>query len=214
VSRELRVFDPEWIYHVVAKGNNGESIVRDDLDRRMFVGRFSRVAIAYEWESFAWCLMGNHAHWLLRAPVGAISAGMQELLSGHARGINGRHGRVGHLFRNRFFARPLKDDSHVVASVAYVDRNPLKHGACQQLAIWRDSSYRAHMGLETAPPWLLVDETLGFFGADPAAARENLAGLVYSGHVRVSDTITEVQRFEEGLPVPPVIAYDSLATSG
>ncbi|MGH3025981.1 MAG: transposase [Gaiellaceae bacterium] len=200
MSRKPRAFDPEWIYHAVAKGNNGEPIVRDGLDRRMFVTRFDRVAADYEWELFAWCLMENHAHWLLRAPQGAISLGMQELLSGHARGINARYDRVGHLFRNRFYAAPAKDDAHVVASVAYIDRNPLKHRATRDLARWRESSYRAHMGLEPSRPWLRVDETLAFFARQPAAARERLASLVHSGHVPVSDTITEVQRFEERQP--------------
>ena len=196
MGRENRSFDPDWIYHVVAKGNNGEPIVRDERDREMFVRRFSRVASEYEWELSAWCLMLTHAHWLVRAPVGAISAGMQELLSSHARGMNARYGRVGHLFRNRFFARPLVDDAHVLTSVAYVDRNPVKHGACDSAAVWRYSSYRAHMGLEEAPSWLAVERTLSFFARRPAAARETLARLVYSGHVPVSDTITEVQRFE------------------
>ena len=201
MGRSLRGFAPDEIYHVVAKGNNGEAIVRDDVDRHAFVWRFDRVAVDCEWEVFAWCLMRNHAHWVLRAPEGAISCGMQSLLGGHARGINLRHGRVGHLFRNRFFAKRLENDAHLVASVAYVDRNPLRHAACRgDIATWRDSSYRAHMGLEPAPSWLRVDEALGFFARDVAAARERLAGLVHSGHVPVSDTIAEVQRLEDRQP--------------
>jgi hypothetical protein len=132
---------------------------------------------------------------------------MQELLGGHARGMNARHGRVGHLFRNRFFAIPLKDDAHVVASIAYIDRNPLKHGACREgLAAWRDSSYRAHMGLERGRSWLRVDEALAFFARDVAVAREQLASLVHSGRVPVSDTITDVQRFEDRRPLVELAA--------
>lgn len=192
------MLDPAWFHHVVAKGNNGEPIVRDEIDRHAFVWRFDRIATDHEWELVGWCLLRNHAHMLVRAPEGAISSGMQELLRGHACGMNARHGRVGHLFRNRFFARQLKDDAHAASSIAYVDRNPLKHGAwVGDLAVWRESSYRAHMGLEAAPSWLRVDEALSFFARDRLLARENLAALVYSGHVPVSDTITEVQRFEE-----------------
>ena len=213
VGRGLRVFDDEWIFHLVAKGNNGEAIVRDDLDRGMFVWRLDTVATEHEWEIFAWCLMDTHAHFVLRAPEGAASAGMQELLGGHARGVNARHGRVGHLFRNRFFAKPMADDAHVVASIAYVDRNPVKHGASTEPAAWRDSSYRAHMGIETEPSWLVVEQALAFFARDVAVAREALARLVFSGHVPVSDTITEVQRFEEGLP-PGILVPSAVATSG
>jgi hypothetical protein len=47
MGRQARVFDPDWIYHVVAKGNNGEAIVHDDIDRRTFVCRFDRVAVDF-----------------------------------------------------------------------------------------------------------------------------------------------------------------------
>ncbi len=75
--------------------------------------------------------------------------------------INQRYGRAGHLFRNRFFSKTIESDAHQVASIAYVNRNPVHHCACEDAADWRDSSYRATMGLERAPAWLRVDEVLG-----------------------------------------------------
>jgi len=124
MAREIRVFDPDLLYHVVAKGNNGGWIVRDVDDRQLFTWRMDRVATAYHWEMFAWCLMKNHAHWVLRAREDTISAGMQELIGGHARTMNRRHGRSGHLFRNRFFSTAIETDAHAVASIAYVNHNP------------------------------------------------------------------------------------------
>lgn len=200
MGRAHRFFAPSGVSHLVAKGNNGGWIVRDSIDRGTFRWRLERVATEHRWEVFAWCLMTNHVHFVMRAPEGEISPGMQELLGGHARAMNQRHRRSGHLFRNRFFSREVSDDAHLAASIAYVNRNPVRHHACEEAADWRDSSFRATMGIEPARPWLIAAEALRLFAPERAEARRALAALVASGHVPVSDTIQEVERFELGVP--------------
>lgn len=204
MGHPLRELDPDSIYHVVSRGNNGGWIVRDAIDRGTFRLRLGHIARTHHWEVFAWCLMTNHVHVVLRAPEGKISVGMQELNGGHARCVNRRHGRTGHLFRNRFFSVEVATDAHLVCSIVYVNRNPLAAYLCETADEWRDSSYRATMGIEAAPDWLALDEILGVFGRRPASARATLADLVSSGRVPVSDTITRVQRFERAglLPEP------------
>lgn len=165
-----------------------------------------RVARAHGWEVFAWCLMRNHVHVVMRAPEGRISAGMRRLIGGHARTMNRRHGRIGHLFHNRFFSVEVSTDAHFVSSIAYVNRNPVAAFAVEEAQDWRDSSYRATMGLDPAPPWLALEETLGLFGRTPARARAELASLVSSGRVPVSDTIEVVRRFEQYGLLPGVAA--------
>lgn len=199
MGRERRSFDRDTPYHVVGKGNNGEAIVRDVVDRELFTSRLAHVAMKYDWDVYAWCLMRNHLHVILSSEGDAISAGVQELFGGHARMMNRRHGRSGHLFRNRFFSRIVQTEAHAVASIAYVNRNPVRHLACRTAEDWPDSSYRATIGLAPVEEWLAVSAALRFFGSDTAAARASLAWHVASGHVPVSDTITEVQRFEDEL---------------
>ncbi len=120
--------------------------------------------------------------------------------------MNRRHGRTGHLFQNRFYSVRVATDGHLISSIAYVNRNPVAARAVEAAVDWRDSSYRSTMGIEPAPTWLLVDEILGLFGSSSSRGRAELADLVSSGRVPVSDTLTEVQRFERsGLlgPLPP-----------
>lgn len=209
MGHPLRHLDPGAIYHVVSRGNNGGWIVRDAIDRSEFRQALGRIASTHGWEMFAWCLMRTHVHAVLRAPEGLISAGMQRLIGGHARAMNRRYGRTGHLFQNRFFSVEVATDAHLVSSVAYVNRNPFAAHAVEAAEDWRDSSYRAMLGLEPAPPWLAVDEILELFGRKTAAARAELASLVSSGRVPVSDTLEEVRRFE----VYGLVA-ERMATSG
>jgi putative transposase len=196
MGHPLRRLDPEAIYHVISRGNNGGWIVRDAVDRAAFRSRLERVAKKHDWEGFAWCLMTTHAHLVLRAPEECISLGMQALNSRHAQCVNRRHGRTGHLFQNRFFSVEVATDAHLVSSIAYVNRNPLAAYAVEAAEDWRDSSYRAMLGLEPAPSWLAVDEILELFGRTTVSARAQLASLVSSGRVPVSDTLEEVRRFE------------------
>jgi putative transposase len=204
VGRNRRAQDKETVFHVVTRGNNGERIVQDTLDREMFRAELHRVAVKYHWEVWAWCLMSNHFHLVVRTPQLGLSEGMQELNGNHARRMNRRHRRTGHLVQNRFFGIELETEAHAFAAVAYVARNPLKAGLCATAAAWPDSSYRATVGLEPAPPWLAVADVLELFGRDRRRAVAEYRDIVHSGHLPVSDTIEEVSRLE---PMP-------VATSG
>ena len=197
MATPIRLLDPASIHHVVSRGNNGGWIVRDAIDRAAYRMRFDIVASAYNWEVFAWCLMTTHDHTVLRAPEGCISAGMQALHSRHAVGVNRRHGRLGHLYENRFFAVELADDSHFVAATAYVNRNPVAAFAVEKAEDWRDSSYRATIGLDRAPAWLAVEFVLGVFGRTSERGRAELAERVRSGRVPASEALEEARRFEE-----------------
>jgi putative transposase len=193
---ELRVIDPDFPYHTVAKGNNGASIVFDGIDVASFVAELGRVARKYRWEVWSWCLMTNHFHVVTRTPDTALSAGMQELNGNHSRRTNHRHGRSGHLFQNRFFSVIVDSDAYAVSSNVYVVRNPVKAGLCKTPADWPACSYRATVGLDPAPPWLAADSVLALFGRDKKGAVRAYTSYVHSGHLPVSDTIEEVSRFE------------------
>ncbi|HVS84763.1 MAG TPA: transposase [Gaiellaceae bacterium] len=202
MSRPPRLIHADAIYHVVSRGNNGNPIVFDAVDRFEFRRRLDGIAIDYETELFAWCLMTNHLHLVVRSRGDSLSRAMQELLGGHSRTVNRRHGRTGHLFQNRFFGVQVATDAHLISSVAYVNRNPVAAYLVERAEDWRDSSYRATIGLADPPHWLNVDFVLRIFGRNTTVARESLARVVHSGRVPVSDTIEAVRRFETRGIVP------------
>jgi len=206
MGRELRVIDPDFPYHVITKGNNAEALVYDSLDVELLLHDLGQVATKYRWEVWAWCLMTNHFHVVVKTLDGALSRGMQELNGNHSRRMNRRHGRSGHLVRNRFFSGIVDSDVYAVSSVVYVVWNPVKAGLCKTPADWPACSYRATVGLEPAPPWLAVDAVLALFGRDKETAIRRYAEYVHSGRVPVSDTIEEVSRFEPAPPAPGAAA--------
>jgi REP element-mobilizing transposase RayT len=196
MGHPLRSEDPAAVYHAISRGNNRGRIVWDHHDCASLTGELARVATKYGWEVLAWCLMTTHYHVVLRVPRGGLSAGFQQLNGNHARRTNRRYGRVGHLFENRFFSDVIAGAAHLVASVLYVARNPVRAGICSEAGMWADSSYRATAGLCDAPGWLALHEVLPLFGDERIEAQAQYARLVHYGHLPVSDTIERVMQVE------------------
>jgi putative transposase len=86
----------------MVRGIEGNSIVADDDDRRFFVTRMGLTATTTGTSIYAWVLMTNHAHILLKSGKVGLSTFMRKLLTGYATGYNRRHKRHGHLFQNRY----------------------------------------------------------------------------------------------------------------
>src|SRR4051812_29129860 len=168
-----RVIDPTGIYHVGSNGNFDGSLYLEARDRAAFLELYARVARRREWTTYAYCLMTTHFHLVIRLTDGGLSEGMRELNGCFSRRMNaicGRTGR-GHLFKNRFHAKPIETDAHLLESCRYVVNNPVFAGMCDDPKDWGWSSYAASAGLCAAPTFLAVDQLLELFGPAPERAQ-------------------------------------------
>ena len=154
-------------HHVVAKGNGGSAIVRDDRDKRRFVDYLGQAVTQQRWTCLAYCLLDNHFHLVLQTPEANLGAGMQQLQSAHAEHINRRYARTGHLFGGRFYSRRVKDDAHLVAALVYVSLNPVRAGVVTRPEEWPWCSYNATVGLAPAASFLAIELVLELFGDGP-----------------------------------------------
>jgi len=128
---------PEGIYHVTGRGVDGCAIVLDDDDRSRFVRLLRDVCRRFGWRCHAFCLMDTHYHVLAETALGALSVGCHRLNGLHAQRFNERHGRAGHLFGDRFHARALASDAHLLAASLYIRNNPVRAGICDLADDWR-----------------------------------------------------------------------------
>jgi REP-associated tyrosine transposase len=188
MGRDPRGEELGGIYHVISRGNNRGRLYWDDGDFGAFVSRLSRVARKYEWIGLAYCLMTTHYHLILQIPECGLSQGMQELNGEYARRTNFRHGRVGHLFQNRFYSDWITTDEHLFGAIRYVALNPVRAGICAEPALWPWSSHRASCGLDIPVGYLALPRLLRLFSEQPVVARASYRRLVDSGRVFVSDT--------------------------
>ncbi len=109
----------------------------------MFLLLFADAADRFAWSVAAFCLMPNHYHLVVSAPLTQLSAGMHRLNGLYAQRFNKRYKRPGHLFQNRFDARLVEGDRQLRAVCRYVVNNPVRAHLCGQREKWPWCGLRA-----------------------------------------------------------------------
>jgi hypothetical protein len=148
-------------------------------------------------QCYAWSLMPNHFHLLLRTCSIPISTVMSRLLTGYAVFFNRRHHRHGHLFQNRFKSIICQEDSYLLELVRYIHLNPLRAGIVPDINSLNRFLYSGHatlIGFRTSD-WQETTYILGFFGRTLSAARKRYAQFVKEGaDLNTGEDYTAVDR--------------------
>jgi REP element-mobilizing transposase RayT len=126
MPRGPRLDAPGTLHHVIVRGIERSKIVNDDQDRDNFISRLGALAKDTDTAIYAWALMSNHAHILLRSGAAGLPTLMRRLLSGYATSFNKRHRRYGHLFHNRYKSIVCEEDPYFRELVRYIHLNPLR----------------------------------------------------------------------------------------
>lgn len=134
MPRGARLDAPGTLHHVILRGIEKRDIVNDDTDRENFVTRMSRIASDMDASIYAWALMTNHAHILIRSGNIGLPTFMRRFLSGYAISYNRRHKRYGHLFQNRYKSIVCEEDPYFKELVRYIHLNPLRAGIVKEMA--------------------------------------------------------------------------------
>lgn len=149
MPRRARRIAGSGIYHVMLRGVNRDSIFLEDEDFERFLAALARAKEASGCQVFAYCLMTNHVHLVVRAleePIGLVVKRLGVRYSGW---FNRKYGRVGHLFQDRFRSEPVEDDAYLVTLLRYVWNNPVEAGLVERPENYRWSSRRL-LGQESA----------------------------------------------------------------
>lgn len=126
MPRQARLDAPGTLHHVIVRGIEGREIVDDEKDRKKFVDLMGSLASETDTHIYAWALLTNHAHILLRSGPLGVSKYMKRLLTGYAVFYNRRHRRHGHLFQNRYKSIVVEEDPYFQELVRYIHLNPLR----------------------------------------------------------------------------------------
>ncbi|MCX5895670.1 MAG: transposase, partial [Proteobacteria bacterium] len=125
MPRQARIDAPGALHHIIIRGIERRAIFQDDQDRDAFLERLGRILIETATPCFAWCLMPNHVHLLLRTGLVPTASIMRRLLTGYAQHFNRRYGRYGHLFQNRYKSVLCEEDPYLLTLVQYIHLNPV-----------------------------------------------------------------------------------------
>ena len=126
MPRQPRLDAPGLIQHVMARGIERRKLFRDDKDRQSFLDRLAVVLEETQTQCYAWALIPNHFHLLLRTGLTPLSKVMRRLMTGYAVTFNLRHRRSGHLFQNRYKSIVCEEDTYLLELTRYIHLNPLR----------------------------------------------------------------------------------------
>jgi putative transposase len=169
------------LYHVTMRGVDRRAIVKDDVDRELWVALLARAVAKARPALHAWCLMTNHFHLLVDTPQANIAALMQLLNASYAQMFNRRHGRSGPLFQGRYHSLLIEREAHLLETARYIVLNPVRAGICDRADEWPWSSYRATAGLIRQPRYLSTSWLLQQFARDVETAQRRFAEFVAEG---------------------------------
>jgi len=113
MPRKARIDAPGALQNIIVRGIERRKIFLDHTDRHSFIDRFGTLLKDTNTSCFAWALIPNHAHLLLRTGLTPLSVVMRRLLTGYAVSFNRRHRRHGHLFQNRYKSILCQEDLYL-----------------------------------------------------------------------------------------------------
>ena len=141
--------------HIVTRGNARATVFHTEHDYSIFVGLMKAALARAHIELFAWCLMPNHLHFVVRPRTDDdLARWMHWLLTTHAQRHRSRHVTTGHIWQGRYRSFPIQMDSHFLRVLRYVERNPVRAGLVPCSRDWRWSSLTERMSPERNPALL------------------------------------------------------------
>jgi putative transposase len=183
MPRQARLDAPGTLHHVIIRGIEKRLIFNDDEDRKGFLSRLNTLVSETETKIYAWSLMPNHAHLLLKTSAYGLPRFMRRLLTGYAVTYNLRHHRHGHLFQNRYQSIVCDEDVYFRELVRYIHLNPLRSGLVKTIEELDRYPWCGHGVLIGQAKWLFQDRdnVLSLFGKREGGARKAYRQYVEEG---------------------------------
>ncbi len=139
-------------YHLYNRGNNGENLFIEERNYQYFLQLYSRYIFPTV-DTYAYCLMKNHFHFLVRPRLTALnnfestpsvdySKSFSNLFNAYTKAINQTYHRTGSLFEKPFKRILVDSERYLVHLVSYIHRNPQQHGFTDDFRTYPYSSYQ------------------------------------------------------------------------
>lgn len=183
MPRQGRIDYSGVIHHVIVRGIERRKIFLDENDNHEFLERLERVLRQTGCKCYAWALMSNHFHLLVRTGDKSLSDLMRSLQTGYAIYFNRRHRRSGYVYQNRYKSILCQEDTYFLELVRYIHLNPLRAKVLQNLSELDRYPWTGHATLmgRRRRDWQSMDEVLVQFGKQRRGAVRGYREFVRQG---------------------------------
>ncbi len=128
-----------------SRGNGRQDIFLSDDDRHLFLSLLEELSERFNIEIYAYVLMNNHYHLLIKTLDANLSKAMQWLGTTYTRHYNNKNSCRGHLFQGRYKSILVENDAYLSRLSCYIHRNPIKD--------WKDYKFSSfHYYIEEKSP--------------------------------------------------------------
>jgi REP element-mobilizing transposase RayT len=166
MPRLARLDAPGVLHHVMGRGIEKNNIFFNNKDRNDFINRLSKLVEEGTIDVYAWALMPNHFHLLLKTKNRPLSSSMRKILTGYVVNFNKRHKRYGHLFQNRYKSIVCQEDAYLKELVRYIHLNLLRGGVVRDMNGLNRSPWSGHSAIlgKVERRWQNTKYVLSYFG--------------------------------------------------
>lgn len=166
------------------RGINRQIIFEDDADCELFLDIILTCKELSRFKLLGYCLMENHVHLLLELGEESLGKTLKRIAVRYVVRFNGKYGRSGHLFQDRYKSEPVEDDEYLLSALRYVHQNPVKAGMCGKLEDHPWSSYHDYMRTDR-PVLSDTKEILSMFSKTTGAQRREFQRFMEMEEARV-----------------------------
>lgn len=132
--------------HLIVQGINQEFIFSNDNLKSIYKSLIKKSLESYNIEILAYCIMGNHAHFLVFFEnFKELSEMMRAVNTSYAMKYNKTNHRKGYVFRDRFFSQDILDQNHLFNCLVYIHFNPVVANLSNNLVNYKFSSYSEYL---------------------------------------------------------------------
>ena len=152
MARKSRLASDSGIYHVMLRGVNRQDIFECDNDYLKYLSLLERAVYPVDEITgrpkpptlviYAYCLMPNHVHLLVKEQSCGISDAIKSISVSYAYYFNKKYEHLGHLFQDRFRSETVNDMEYFVQLLRYIHQNPVAGGLVNNVRYYRWSSWR------------------------------------------------------------------------
>jgi len=168
------LLEPGKYYHIYNQAKDGGPLFENETDFRFFLNLY-RSHILPIADTFAYCLLKDHLHLLVRIKKdvqGSLYKPFAILFNAYAKGFTILHGKKGKLFRFKLKRVEIRRDYYFYEMVRYVNQNARKHGYTEDESQYRFSSFRSSV---TSGPSMVCKEELSNYFCNGKTLSENLS---------------------------------------
>jgi REP element-mobilizing transposase RayT len=145
MPRAARRKSETGIYHIMLREVNKQDLFEDDTDRLEFMNAIFRYKQTSDIDLYAYCLMSNHVHLLLKEKGQNTSTFVKQISSSYVYYFNSKYARTGHLFQERYKSEPVEDDDYFLIVLRYIHQNPVKATIVSSVEEYKWSSYSDYL---------------------------------------------------------------------